>query len=228
MSRGPAVDVWTLSLDAPPATLAALAETLSPAERERAARCRFDDDRRRFVMARGGLRRILGRYLGVSPEELDWQRGRHGKPGLAGGRDLRFNLSHSGGLALVAVTRHGEVGVDVDRPRPGLPIEPFAARFFPPAEAGLVRAAGPAERAERFLRLWTRKEAVVKAAGGRLVQGLRVPVTAGATVRDPRGELGGDWSFRDVPVPSGYVAAVAVEGALAPRVSVRHAHLGSA
>ncbi|NNN31057.1 4'-phosphopantetheinyl transferase superfamily protein [Streptomyces sp. S3(2020)] len=225
----PTVDVWTVPLDGPSATVARLSRILSGRETERADRCRFEADRRRFVIARGTLRRILADHLDVPPRELRLERGRHGKPRLVDSPGLRFNLSHSGELALVAVTRHAEVGVDVDRLRPGLAVEPFAERFFPATDVRFVAAgAGPTERAERFLRLWTRKEAVVKAAGARLTQGLGLAVSAGpgpdaAVVRDPSGRIRGAWSVRDLPVPDGYLAALAVAGTAAPRISVRHA-----
>ncbi|MEU6261116.1 4'-phosphopantetheinyl transferase superfamily protein [Streptomyces sp. NPDC047043] len=225
---GPRVDVWTVPLDGPPAAVATLSRILSEREAERAGRCRFETDRRRFIIAHGAVRLILAGCLDVPPEELRLQRGPQGKPRLAGGSELRFNLSHSGELGLVAVTRHAEVGVDVDRLRPGLPVEPFAERFFPASEARFVAApADPTERAERFLRLWTRKEAVVKAAGARLTQGLALTVLTDA-VRDPSGRIPGAWSVRDLPVPDGYRAALAVAGPAAPRISVRHAELGSA
>ncbi|MFJ9005172.1 4'-phosphopantetheinyl transferase family protein [Streptomyces canus] len=227
-SDAPGVDVWTVPLDGPPATVATLARILSEGEAERADRCRFENDRRRFVIAHGALRLILAGCLDVPPEELRLRRGRHGKPRLAGSSDVRFNLSHSGELALVAVTRHQEVGVDVDRLRPGLPVEPFAERFFPASDARFVAAAaGPTERAERFLRLWTRKEAVVKAAGARLAQGLGLTVLTDAdtdadVVRDPSGQIPGTWSVCDLPVPDGCLAALAVAGPTAPRISVRY------
>ncbi|MFF0080006.1 4'-phosphopantetheinyl transferase family protein [Streptomyces canus] len=224
----PGVQVWTVPLDRPPATVAALSRILSEREAERGDRCRFETDRRRFVVAHGALRLILAGCLDVPPEELRLKRGRHGKPRLAGSSDLRFSLSHSGELALVAVTRHREVGVDVDRLRPGLPVEPFTERFFPAADARFVAAAaGPTERAERFLRLWTRKEAVVKAAGARLAQGLGLKVLTESesdadVVRDPSGQIPGAWSVRDLPVPDGCLAALAVAGAVAPSISGPH------
>ncbi|WP_406125290.1 4'-phosphopantetheinyl transferase superfamily protein [Streptomyces canus] len=224
----PGVDVWTVPLDRPPATVATLSRILSEREAERADRCRFKNDRRRFIVAHGALRLILAGCLDVPPEELRLQRGRHGKPRLAGSSDLRFSLSHSGELALVAVTRHREVGVDVDRLRPGLPVEPFTERFFPASDARFVAAAaGPTERAARFLRLWTRKEAVVKAAGARLVQGLGLTVLTDAesdadVVRDPSGQIPGAWSVCDLPVPDGCLAALAVAGPVAPSISGPH------
>ncbi|MER6187247.1 4'-phosphopantetheinyl transferase superfamily protein [Streptomyces sp. NPDC001652] len=232
----PRVDVWTVPLDGSPAMVAALSRMLSGQEAERAGRCRFEADRRRFVVAHGALRRILAGYLDVPPEELRLERGRHGKPRLADGAELRFNLSHCGDLALVAVSRRTEVGVDVDRLRPGLPVEAFAERFFPASDARFVAVApSPMERGERFLRLWTRKEAVIKAVGGRLIQGLGLQVltdtdtdTDTDVVRDPSGQIRGVWSVRDLPVPDGCLAALAVAGAAAPRVSLRHAQRDSA
>ncbi len=228
----PGVQVWTVPLDRPPATVARLSRILSEGEAERGDRCRFEHDRRRFIVAHGALRLILAGCLDVPPETLRLRPGRHGKPRLAGSSELRFNLSHSGELALVAVTWHREVGVDVDRLRPDLPVEPFAERFFPASDARFVAAAtGPTERAERFLRLWTRKEAVVKAAGARLAQGLGLTVLtdadAGAdidagVVRDPSGQIPGAWSVCDLPVPDGWLAALAVAGAVAPGISGPH------
>jgi 4'-phosphopantetheinyl transferase len=228
---GPRVDVWTVPLDGPSANVATLSRILSGRETDRAGRCRFEADRRRFVIAHGALRLILAGYLDVPPEELRLERGHHGKPRLADSPALRFNLSHSGELALLAVTRHAEIGVDVDRLRPGLPVEPFAERYFPTPDARFVTTgAGPTERADRFLRLWTRKEAVVKAAGARLTQGLGLPVSPDVdtgVVRDPSGQIRGVWSVRDLPMPNGYWAALAVAGATAPSISVRHAHLAA-
>lgn len=226
----PAVDVWTVPLDRPPATVARLSRILSEGEAERGDRCRFENDRRRFIVAHGALRLILAGCLDVPPEKLRLRPGRHGKPRLAGSSELRFNLSHSGELALVAVTRHQEVGVDVDRLRPDLPVEPFAERFFPASDARFVAAAtGPTERAERFLRLWTRKEAVVKAAGARLAQGLGLTVLTDAAsdadadvVSDPSGQIPGAWSVCDLPVPDGWLAALAVAGPVAPGISGPH------
>ena len=222
----PRVDVWTVPLDGSPAAVAALSRMLSEREAERGDRCRFENDRRRFIVAHGALRLILAGYLDAPPDELRLQRGRHGKPRLAASSDLRFNLSHCGELALVAVSRHAEVGVDVDRLRPGMPVEAFAERFFPASDARFVAAAaGPTERAERFLRLWTRKEAVVKAAGARLAQGLGLKVLTDAdadVVRDPSGQIPGAWSVRDLPVPDGCLAALAVAGPVAPRISSSH------
>jgi 4'-phosphopantetheinyl transferase len=150
------------------------------------------------------------------------------------GAGVHMNLSHSGGLAALAITRGRPVGVDLQRISPQMDAGRLASRYYPPAEARFV-AAGvtPVARADRFVRLWTRKEACVKASGGRLSMGLRLPVRgsgrAGGAARsaaeilitDPGGPLPGPYLVRDVPAPRGFRAAVAIEGAHAYPVSRR-------
>ncbi|MFI1919631.1 4'-phosphopantetheinyl transferase family protein [Nocardia sp. NPDC020380] len=166
------------------------------------------------ISARAATRRILGAYLDQPPHRLRWRTGEFGKPEIEGcSGTLSFNLTHSGELALLAVTGGRSVGVDLEAPRSGFPAVAFASRYFPSAEAELVRNARSAHPA--FARLWTRKEACVKAAGVRLAQGLRLPVagTAGTViVRDPRQALPGLWTVTDLNVPAGYTAAVALAG----------------
>lgn len=224
------VHVWLVDTDLPGPVLAVLAALLDPSERERAAGLPDQPARARFVAAHGALRSIVGQWLGAPPEQLRWQRGRHGKPELTGRwTGAQVNLSHSGTLAMVAVTDRRPVGVDVQE-LAGVRLDParLAERYFPGPEAESVAAAGgPARRADRLARLWTRKEACVKAAGGRLTQGLRLPVTgppapgAGRVVRDPAGPLPGPFLVRDVPAPDGFRAAVALAGVDRYRV-LRH------
>jgi 4'-phosphopantetheinyl transferase len=128
------IDVWTVGLDAPPAEREALAETLSAEERQRAARFHFDRDRERFTAARGSLRRLLGSYCGRPPRELVFTYGQRGKPALADkdGEDLRFNLAHASGRALIAVTRGREVGVDLEDLQRAGDWQRLARRFFAP------------------------------------------------------------------------------------------------
>jgi 4'-phosphopantetheinyl transferase len=177
--------------------------------------------RRHFVSTRGASRQILGAYLGRPASDLAWSAGPNGKPCLvlpAGSPDLRFNVSHSGDLALLAVTRRRPVGVDVELMRTDGDVPAAARRFFPPEEVDALHAAPPERRGELYGRLWVRKEVCVKAAGGRLGQGLALPVgtePGTVSVRDSRAAgLGGPWTAADLPVPAGYAAAVAVEGSI--------------
>ncbi|HKN98985.1 MAG TPA: 4'-phosphopantetheinyl transferase superfamily protein [Pseudonocardiaceae bacterium] len=223
------VHVWLMRVDLPAADVAGLTTVLDPDERRRAALLALDANRRRFIAAHGVARVVIGHWLSVPADRIGWQRGLHGKPELTGTpQGTQVNLSHSGDLALLAITEHRHCGVDLQQ----LPAAPqavrLARRFFPAEETRLVTAAAdPAERVRRFGVLWTRKEACLKVAGGRLMPGMRLPVHgrptgAGAVVvRDPGGPLPGTYLVRDLPAPDGFRAAVAVSGAR-PCPVVRH------
>jgi 4'-phosphopantetheinyl transferase len=137
-------------------------ETLAEAELERARNFALDKPRQSFVATRVALRSLLGRYLDLAPREVPIAFGPNGKPQLAAG-DLHFNLAHSGDLALIAVTRQGPLGVDLEQLRPMTSAIELAQRNFHPRELAAIRDAADADRSRTFLRCWTRKEAVVKA-----------------------------------------------------------------
>jgi 4'-phosphopantetheinyl transferase len=167
--------------------------------------------RRRFVRAHAAARIILGARLGRPPQTVRFARGRWGKPAIEGAAGTHFSLSHSGDLALLALAPE-PVGVDLELARPDLDFTRLARRFFPEAEWNAVARGGR----DAFVRLWTRKEACVKAAGGRLTQGMSVPVAhtaSEAVVRDPTGALRGPWRVADLALPDGYAGAVALFGA---------------
>ena len=185
---------------------------LDDAERARAEG--FADVRGRhvFTIAHGALRILAARELNVRPEALTWSSGPYGKPELAGPQaTLHTNLSHSAELIAVAISTSRPVGVDVQELMPGLDTAGLAARFFPPDEAGYV-AAGPdaSARADRFAHLWTRKEAVVKASGGRLWANLKIAVRGDDVVTCA--EPAGPHRVAEVAAPPSYRAAVALTG----------------
>jgi surfactin synthase thioesterase subunit/phosphopantetheinyl transferase len=214
------VHVWRIPLEQPPDYLEALRQTLSTDEMERAGRFYFEKDQRHFVAGRGILRIVLGRYLGRAPERLAFSYNPQGKPALAGdvAGALSFNLAHSHGLALLAVARRGQIGVDVERIRPEFAGEQVAERFFSPAEVASLRSLPGDRRHEAFFACWTRKEAYLKATG----MGLSLPldcfdvtVIPGqaallATRHDPAAAQ--RWSLRDLEPGPGYAGAVAAEG----------------
>ncbi|MBB5110391.1 4'-phosphopantetheinyl transferase superfamily protein [Micromonospora echinospora] len=209
MTEPDGVDVWTVHLDRD----VDAARWLGEAELRRAAAVGDPDGRRRFVAAHAALNGILAGLLDLRPTALPLRREPCGRPYLPGS-SLHFSLAHAGERAVIAVAGR-EVGVDLDRPRPGLDPRRMAARFFTPAEAARVAAAGTGAYAV-YLRLWTRKEACVKAAGARLALGLRLPVpgvATGAVVRDPSGRLPGDYFLRDLPDHDVFRGAVALAGA---------------
>lgn len=163
------VDVWRASLDDQPAEAVRLMQTLlASGEVARARSFFFDRDRRRYIVGRGILRMLLGRYLGRPPHEVEFEYGPHGKPALAV-KDARtpifFNVAHSEGLALYAFTPVGEIGIDVEVIRDLPDWEQVAAAAFSTYELAQLRACPPEHRREEFFRAWTRQEAVLKALG---------------------------------------------------------------
>jgi 4'-phosphopantetheinyl transferase len=158
------IHVWRASLDRPAAAVSTLGALLSPAELERAQRMRIDQVRNRFVVGRGLLRTLLGRYVGAPPRELELAYGEFGKPFLIHGGP-RFNLSHSGGVALFAFSSSAEVGVDVEPANRKVEPLRIAGRFFSPSEVQTLRSLPQASQARAFLTCWTRKEAFIKARG---------------------------------------------------------------
>jgi 4'-phosphopantetheinyl transferase len=221
-----AVHVWLIRSDPPAGALARLAALLDEDEQRRAEA--LDPPRRaRFVAAHGAARLLLGRHLGAPPERLQWAYGPHGKPELAGEwAGTHVSLSHSGDLAMLAISPARPVGVDIQVLPPGTDALAMSARYFPEAESRFVAAAGgPVARARRFVGLWARKEACVKAAGGRLAQGLRLAVhpapRGGIVVRDSSGRLPGAYLVRDVPAPDGFRAAVALSGEASFHITTR-------
>jgi 4'-phosphopantetheinyl transferase len=199
-----------------------LREALSADERERAARFRVPQVQARFTAGRAILRDILSRYLGRQPSALSFGYRKQGKPFLLpspGQEDLRFNLSHSHGLALYGVTRAREIGVDLEQIRLDREHEKLAKRFFSPEEAAALQALPPEQRVAAFFHCWTRKEAYLKARG----EGLAIPLASFAvslapgeraallSVADEPGETA-RWSLEALDPGPGFAAALAVEG----------------
>ena len=184
---------------------------LSPDERSRAERLRRPSARAQFVATRAALRRILGGRIEVEPARVEFRIRPGGKPELAGAgaeSGWRFNVSHTDGLYLIALARGFEVGIDVERgwtPGPG-ELAALVGRHFSPAERAEWESAVEADSMSAFLRIWTRKEAVLKASGVGLVDDLRAVDTV-----SPGLSLG-RWGVVDWPVPAGYAAAVSAEG----------------
>ncbi len=171
---GSEVHVWCARLDRSPRSVAALDRVLAADERRRAARFHFERDRRRFVCARGVLRSLLGNYLGVRPEAVEFAYGAQGKPRLATRAvdAVTFNVSHSDELALFAFARGIEIGVDVEFVRSMPDAEQIAASFFSSREVGRLMSLPAVLRQDAFFSCWTRKEAYLKAMGSGLAKPL--------------------------------------------------------
>jgi 4'-phosphopantetheinyl transferase len=216
------VHVWRATLDQTPSQIQSFLHNLAADEQTRAERLYFERDRERFIVARGVLRAILSGYLNRVPECLSFCYSSHGKPALAGEFDrdaIRFNVAHSHGVALYAVTRGREVGIDLERIRFDLAVAEIAERFFSRREVTMLWTLPTEVQRQAFFRCWTRKEAYIKARG----QGLSLPwdqfdvslapgepAAVLSTQRDP--SEASRWSLQELTAAPGYVAALAVEG----------------
>jgi 4'-phosphopantetheinyl transferase len=197
------------------------AEILSPDETARAQALRFERDRRRFVNARVLLRRLLAAYIRAEPAEVRFAYGAYGKPALAApasGAHLQFNLSHSGALALYAVSRCGPVGVDLEQIRELDDMELIATQYFSATDNYRLQSMRAEEKRIEFFRLWTQCEALGKGRGVDLDEALRSQSLDFSPMSwRPRGEIAREtelaWSVTHVRAAKDYLAAVATGGA---------------
>ena len=220
------VHVWRASLDVPAPHLRRFLAMLSVDERTRHERFHFQNDRDHFAVARGFMRTLLGRYLRREPASLVFEYGPQGKPSLKtdavgereAGEMLRFNLSHSGGIALLALATRRDVGVDVEFMRDQISTDDLANRFFSHRESATLRALAPELRRTAFFKCWTRKEAFIKAKGG----GLSIPLdqfdVAFAPTEQPAllrtawdTNEASLWSMHDLAAGEEYAAALVVQ-----------------
>ncbi|MFJ8622461.1 4'-phosphopantetheinyl transferase family protein [Kitasatospora sp. NPDC093550] len=210
------IGFWCIDAEQPASFVEELWQLLDPRERARTAGA-SPELRSRFTVVRGAVRQLVGARLGVRPAGLVWRRGPNGKPEVEGAEGLGVSWSASGALGVLALAEGRAVGVDVERLHDARTAERMAARWFPFEEArSVAEPAEPSERAARFTALWCRREACVKAYGGRLTQSFGVSVAGPSPVLvgDP-GALGpGPVRLCDVPVPGPFRAAVATLGEL--------------
>ena len=220
--KGNEVHIWRAYLNQAPSVVRSLLKTLTPDERRRAGKFHFLKDRDHFVVARGGLREVLSHYLPVQPYQISFSYNQYGKPMLSRemfGESLRFNVTHSHEIALYAITRESEVGLDIEFIRDDIASLEIAERFFAPSEILMLRRLPPGLQTPAFFNCWTRKEAFIKALGEGLSHPLDqfvVSLVPGYPARliktycDP--EEISRWSLVDITLDAGYVAALAVEG----------------
>jgi 4'-phosphopantetheinyl transferase len=216
------VHVWRAWLDVEARRVPGLSATLSEGERAEAARRRFPDDRQQYIAARAVLRCLLASYLGPRPSELVIAPDRFGKPSLPElDSGVRFNVSHSGGLALYAFSLGQEVGIDVERSVPIDLDELATAGFLSEGEIVELRGLEGRLQQEALLRCWTRKEAYIKAIGQGMHAALRdiqvsIAPAAPAVLRTPQGEKEvRRWTLIDLIPAPGFAASLAVEGGAA-------------
>jgi 4'-phosphopantetheinyl transferase len=224
------IDVWQLRLPAALPCLSTRAAVLSADERRRAAAFRFECDRTRSVLSRGSLRELLGAYLGEPAARVALVIGEHGKPMLAdGGAGLQFNTSHAGEYVMHAFTSDEPVGIDIEKTRPRGFDAAMLRGFLGGAEiAALERLPAPAAQLQAH-RIWTHKEAFLKALGSGFsvdARGIQLPVDTAALAGHgarligrpgpSNGQDGADWSLWELPVADGYHATAVRRGAPVP------------
>jgi len=215
------VHVWRVDLNQPPAIIKRCRQLLSVDEQDRADRFHFESDRQHFTVARACLRAMLASYLDVGAQTIQFSYTSHGKPELATPLEqpLNFNLAHSGGVALYAFTRVGEIGIDVEQIRPDFTGDDIARRFFSSNEVGRLTSLPAHVRHQAFFNCWTRKEAFLKAKG----IGLSLPLDQFDVTLAPAEPAAllltrwdeteaSRWSLKALDAGPSYVAAVAVLG----------------
>jgi 4'-phosphopantetheinyl transferase len=210
------VHIWTMPTHAAEPVVAELERVLSKDELERASRFRFPHLTGAYVITHGVLRLLLARYLDHDPAGISFEYGVRGKPAVSKNRQLDFNLTHSEGLAAVAVTAECALGLDLEHLRPIPDIEEIAGRYFCPEEAAEILSLAPGEREQAFFRCWTRKEAYVKAVGDGLfcpLDSFQVTTQADKPARIvhiARDRVAaGRWTLHDLSLAPDYIAALA-------------------
>jgi 4'-phosphopantetheinyl transferase len=197
------VDLWQCPTDLPADALAHFQDFLSDDERRKADRLLNPAARTQSVLARGLLRRLLGCLLQTDPRALAFAVAPLGKPYLTHtwhGGIVTFNVSHTCGRVLIALTLNREIGIDVEHVRPDFEWEPIASRFFPPEESAAIQSLPAADRTRAFYKRWVRRESFLKMTGDGASRGLNPP--------DPTWES----AVTDLDVAPGYAAALAVAG----------------
>jgi 4'-phosphopantetheinyl transferase len=220
-----AIHVYRLPLQAPIRPLDELAGSLAADEQARAGRFHFERDRQRYIVTRASLRLLLGRYLARDPAGIRLVYGTQGKPELAGDQGLdsdaalAFNLAHSHELAVCAFARHGRIGIDVEYLRWVKDMAKIAQRFFAWPEYEAWLALPDSDRRAGFFRIWSRKEAFIKALG----EGLTHPLDQFVVSVDPAEPArfvtvggspaeAGRWLLHDLQPGAGYAGALAADG----------------
>ena len=217
------IHIWQFSLTISASPLDSFTALLSEDERARAARFRFEKDVRRFTVARAAVRSILGSYLEARGHDLRFEYSHYGKPALTNNsNNIRFSISHSGEIAMLAVTRSHEVGVDLEAIRANVEIDQLAERYFSERERTSLRELSPERRLQAFFRCWTSKEAFLKAQGfglSRSLESFDVEANPDRPARllatRPHADEAEIWSLYDIPTEENYAAAVAWEGSIA-------------
>jgi 4'-phosphopantetheinyl transferase len=208
------VALWWGTLAASDEEVVRVSGWLASAEHARAARFGREALSRRYILGRALLRWVLGNALGLPPPAVSIVRGVRGRPQLANGAGIDFNISHTGDVALIGIAHTRRIGVDVERVDRDVRADGLARKFLTSAEQATLAPLPENERRARFLRYWTCKEAMSKATGDGLsapMRRLEVQLTDGIELtRGPAPYEPARWRLHAVDVPDGYLATLAL------------------
>jgi 4'-phosphopantetheinyl transferase len=226
------VQIWNVRLDGSATSLARYRSYLSSDEQSRVDQFKFENLKRSHTFSRGVLRLLLAFYLDLLPASIEFTYGLKGKPGVRRTTAVRFNVSHSGDVAVYAFTLDCDLGVDVEKLRALADLESISAHFFCAAEASELLSLPPDSRPHAFFRCWTRKEAYIKAVG----DGLSIPLDRFQVTLLPEDSarfvhIGHDekaaqnWALHHLDFAPSYIGALAYEDR--PRPIKQHALIGA-
>lgn len=213
--------IWCVPLQAEQEQLQQWWRLLSPDEQKKAERYRFEKNTRQYIQARGILRQLLGEYLDCSPDSIEFGYNTYDKPTLQPENKLKFNVSHSGEMALLAFNWEDEIGVDIEDSTREIEIDVVAKHFFSPNEVNTLMALPLSEQQITFFNCWTRKEAIIKALGTGLAFPLNqfeVSMKVGSPARllathwDP--EEAANWYMASFTPAENYIGAFAVRASV--------------
>ncbi len=207
------VHVWNVDLNSDLDQIHQFNQTLTTQERQRAAKFINPLHGNRWTVARGYLRQILSQYLDCTPVEIVFSYGKQGKPAIEG-RNIQFNLSHSGDRAVYGISAKFPVGIDIEQIHP-LPAADLVDRFFSATEQAIFHRLPVDLQQAAFFHAWTQKEAYLKACG----TGLNTPLDQIEVSIDPRtpteiitAPLTGVWQIEKLVISAEYVGAIVIGG----------------
>lgn len=209
--------VWIAQVSQAQDSLIFLEPCLDGRDRERAARFRFAEDRARFVLGRGLLRKCLGHYLQQTPETIELAYTDRDRPFFPHDEKVQFSISHTHDLVAIALTTGARIGIDLEYAQPHLDFVELAKRIFSEADLQIFLALPDGEKPAAFLRAWTRKEAYLKARGEGIAEKLQeISVSFGPeetiSIEDGRDDSAAEtWRLLALPVPAGYAGTLACD-----------------
>ena len=211
------VVVWMAQVSTSQDALPSLESCLDAQDRERAGRFHFPEDRARHVLGRALVRKILGHYLSQSPEKIDLACTDRGRPYFPGDETMRFSITHARDLVAVALTARARVGIDIEYMERKLHLKELAERILSAEDFREFEALPEEEKVAAFFRVWTRKEAYLKATGEGITDALKkISVSLRAeeigTIADAREKDGArNWRMHSLSLPANYMGCVACE-----------------